>query len=38
MLCMTRSQVLELFTSDKERLALLTNFPWWYLGVSQLEL
>lgn len=31
------SQVLEPFTSDKERLELLTNFPWWHFGVSQLD-
>ena len=30
------TQVLELFTSDKERLELLTNFPWWHFAVSQL--
>lgn len=33
----TLTQVLELFTSDKERLELLTNFPWWHFGVSQLK-
>ena len=27
---------IKLFTSDQERLELLTNFPWWYFGVSQL--
>ena len=30
------TQVLELFTTDHERLELLTNFPWWHFGVSQL--
>ncbi len=30
------TQVLELFTNDQERLELLTNFPWWHFGVSQL--
>jgi len=30
------SQVLESFTRDQERLELLTNFPWWWFGVTQL--
>jgi hypothetical protein len=31
------SQVLAGFTADKERLELLTNFPWWWFAVRQLE-
>lgn len=31
------NDVLELFTQDKERLELLTNFPWWWFGVTQLN-
>ncbi len=30
------TQVLMQFTTDKERLELLTNFPWWHFGISQL--
>ena len=32
------TEVLEPFTHDKERLELLTNFPWWGCGVTQLDL
>ena len=31
------SEVLEPFWKDKERLELLTNFPWWWFGVTQLD-
>lgn len=31
------TQVLGQFTADKERLELLTNFPWWHFGISQLD-
>lgn len=31
------SYVLADFTTDKERLELLTNFPWWWFGVRQLQ-
>ena len=31
------SQVLERFINDKERLELLTNFPWWWFGVTHLD-
>ena len=30
------SEVLDLFTTDQERLELLTNFPWWWFGVTSL--
>ena len=33
-----RTQVLKPFTQDKERLEILTNFPWWHFGISQLHL
>ena len=32
------TEVLELFRQDKERLELLTNFPWWWFGIKQLDL
>ncbi len=31
------SHTLETFTADKERLELLTNFPWWHFGVASLQ-
>ena len=31
------TEVLEPFTQDKERLELLTNFPWWWFGIKQLD-
>lgn len=30
------TETLNLFTDDKERLELLTNFPWWWFAVSEL--
>ena len=32
------TNVLKQFSHDKERLELLTNFPWWWFGLTQLEL
>ena len=32
------SSFLQQFRLDKERLELLTNFPWWWFGVTQLDL
>lgn len=29
------TNILESFREDKERLELLTNFPWWWFGVKQ---
>lgn len=31
------THVLELFIRDKERLELLTNFPWWHFAIAQLD-
>ena len=31
------THVLEPFMHDQERLELLTNFPWWWFGVTQLD-
>lgn len=32
------TDTLNSFTNDKERLELLTNFPWWWFAISQLVL